>query len=281
MEASQATPAIVVSTSDDRSRTVLHEELTRRYGGDYQVECRSAADEAMSVLARFAEIGVPVALVISVYGPDDRTGIEFLTESRALHPTAYRCVIVVWGDFASAPEVFAALANGQVDLSLVRPEQRRDEEFHGAVTDALEDWHLARGEGFEAVRIIGEHWSPRCTELRDTFTRNHIPIRFLRQPTPTVGRQAARRPRPRPIRRCPSWCSCSPPSRPCSRTRPTSRSPTRSAHDAGLARRAVRRGHRRRRSGRPRRRRVRRVRGAAARWSSSSRRSGVRPGRRR
>ncbi len=51
--------------------------------------------------------------------------------------------------------VFSAVADGQVDLALIRPEQRRDEEFHSSITDAVEDWHLARGEGFEAVRIIG------------------------------------------------------------------------------------------------------------------------------
>ena len=34
------------------------------------------------------------------------------------------------------------------------------------------------GGGFQAVRIIGERWSPRSQQLRDLFTRNRIPIGF-------------------------------------------------------------------------------------------------------
>ena len=30
-------PAIVIASSDERTRTVLHDEITRRYGNDYQV----------------------------------------------------------------------------------------------------------------------------------------------------------------------------------------------------------------------------------------------------
>ena len=48
---------------------------------------------------------------------------------------------------------------------------------------------MARGEGFEAVRIIGDHWSPRGTELRDTFARNHITTRFSDASSPE-GAQA-------------------------------------------------------------------------------------------
>jgi hypothetical protein len=32
--------------------------------------------------------------------------------------------------------------------------------------------------GFEALRLIGEQWSPRAQELRDTFTRNRLPFGF-------------------------------------------------------------------------------------------------------
>src|SRR5262249_31786491 len=57
------------------------------------------------------------------------------------------------------------------------PERRQDEEFHGAITDVLDDWHLAQGDGFEAVRIIGHH-DERTAVLRDAFSRNHIPVGF-------------------------------------------------------------------------------------------------------
>ncbi len=105
-----------------------------------------------------------------------------------IHPAARRGVIVNWGDFDRAKAVFDALGAGHLDLYLLRPEQARDEEFHRAITESLEDWALARGGGFEAVRIIGDPVDRRSHELRDSFNRNHIPIGFL-DATSRIGRQ--------------------------------------------------------------------------------------------
>jgi thioredoxin reductase (NADPH) len=181
-------PAIVVVMADDHTREVVMAELTSRYGDDYLVWCTDDSDRGLAKLREIADEERPVALILSSYCASDRGGIRFLTASRSLHPAAHRGVVAIWGDFDSAGDIFEALSTGQIDLQLLRPEQRRDEEFHSAITDALEDWHLARGEGFEAVRMIGEHWSPRSAELRDSFNRNHIPLRFYDCDT-EVGRQ--------------------------------------------------------------------------------------------
>jgi thioredoxin reductase (NADPH) len=85
---------------------------------------------------------------------------------------------VRWGDFASGPPVFRAIAQGHADLFVMRPERPRDEEFHGAITDSLDDWHLAQGGGFEAVRMIGDQRDERVHSLRDILVRNHIPVGF-------------------------------------------------------------------------------------------------------
>jgi thioredoxin reductase (NADPH) len=47
------------------------------------------------------------------------------------------------------------------------------------VTEILEDWTIRRGGSFHALRMIGDHWSPRTQYLRDTFTRNRIPVGFF------------------------------------------------------------------------------------------------------
>jgi thioredoxin reductase (NADPH) len=181
-------PAIVIVTTDEHSRTVLVNEMSSRYQSDYDVRCASDPAGGRALLEDLSGRGTDVALVLAHFGPLDRSGLEFLVEVRSIAPTAQRGVVVQWGDFASAGEVFASLTAGQVDLSLVRPEQRRDEEFHSAITDALEDWQLARGDGFEAVRIIGERWSLRGYELRDAFSRNHVPVRFIDSDLP-LGRE--------------------------------------------------------------------------------------------
>ena len=171
-------PVVVLATSDATSRDVLGSELRRRYGADYEVVVCADYQHARAVLEGLRRWERPVALVIGCYGPDDRDGLDFLRRARALQPAAKRAVAVIWGDFASAPTVFAAIAHGHAELSVVRPERPRDEEFHGAVTDALDDWHLAQGVGFEAVRLIGEQRDERTHSLRDSFGRNHIPVAF-------------------------------------------------------------------------------------------------------
>ncbi|HZA78011.1 MAG TPA: FAD-dependent oxidoreductase [Acidimicrobiales bacterium] len=170
-------PVMLLVTVDDESRAVLDQELRRRYGTDYEViTCRSY-DHARAVLDGLRRWGRQVAMVFSYYGPADRDGLAFLRRARSVHPTAKRAVVVKWGDFESSGPVFQAIAEGHAEFQLVRPEHRRDEEFHGSITDLLDDWHLAQGSGFEAVRLIGRQ-DERTHTLRDAFARNHIPVGF-------------------------------------------------------------------------------------------------------
>lgn len=168
--------AIVVVSEHEPTRRLLVEELRRRYGGDYDVHEASGHDDGLALLDDLGAQGVAIPLVVAAYLPADRSGLDFLTASRLRHPGSWRAVVVRWGDFASADTVFASIAAGHVDLQLICPEQRRDEEFHSGVSDALEDFHLEHGGGFEAVRLIGPTGSARCHELRDMFARNHIPV---------------------------------------------------------------------------------------------------------
>jgi thioredoxin reductase (NADPH) len=170
-------PVILLATVDDESRAVLDSELRRRYSTDYEVVTSVGYDHARAVLEGLRRLHRDVAMVVSGYGPDDRDGLSFLRRARSIHPSAKRVVVVRWGDFESAAPVFRAIADGHAELQVVRPERRRDEEFHGAITDVLDDWHLAQGDGFEAVRIIGHH-DERTAVLRDAFSRNHIPVGF-------------------------------------------------------------------------------------------------------
>lgn len=181
-------PVLLLATTDPVTREVIGAELRRRYGGDYEVVVCGEYAHANAVLEGLRRWGRQVALVIGCYGPDDREGLTFLRRAYAIQPSAKRAVAVIWGDFASAPTVFSAISHGHAEFSLLRPERARDEEFHGAVTDALDDWHLAQGIGFEAVRLIGEQRDERTHSLRDSFGRNHIPVAFH-----PVGTEATQR----------------------------------------------------------------------------------------
>jgi thioredoxin reductase (NADPH) len=182
-------PVLLLATTDTATRSVIGAELRRRYGGDYEVVVCADYDHARAVLDGLRRWGRQVALVIGCYGPGDRHGLDFLRRAYSLHPSAKRAIAAIWGDFASTTDVFAAIGHGHAELLLLRPERRRDEEFHGAITDALDDWHLAQGIGFEAVRMIGEQRDERTHSLRDSFGRNHIPVGFHQ-----VGTESANRP---------------------------------------------------------------------------------------
>lgn len=174
----QSVPVMLLATTDPTSRRILGDELRRRYGADYEVvDCVDLA-HGRAVLEGLRRWGRPVALILGCYGPADRGGLDFLRRAYGYHPAAKRGVVVTWGDFASAPTVFRAVAQGHADLVIIRPERLRDEEFHGAITDALDDWHLAQGSGFEAVRLIGKTGDSRTHALRDSLSRNHIPVGF-------------------------------------------------------------------------------------------------------
>ena len=173
------------------SRDVIGSELRRRYGGDYEVVVCADYAHARAVLEGLKRWGRQVALVVACFGPHDREGLDFLRRAYSLHPSAKRAICAIWGDFASTPDVFAAIGQGHAELVLLRPERRRDEEFHGSIVDALDDWHLAQGIGFEAVRIIGEQRDERTHSLRDSFGRNHIPVGFHQVGTESATRLLA------------------------------------------------------------------------------------------
>ena len=184
-------PVLLVVSRSAAVRDLLEGELTGRYGRDYAVLPAPDAASARAALAAL-DPPAPVALVLAGLGGDDPDGLDVLAALADAGPVALRVPVVRWGDWRTARPIFDALAIGRVDRWLLRPEQIPDEEFHRSVTEFLEEWRSRTGEGFQAVRIIGEQWSERSQQLRDMFTRNRIPIGFEDVATPR-GAEALRR----------------------------------------------------------------------------------------
>ena len=122
--------------------------------------------------------GTPVALVIGGVGEADPDGIEVLARVRAIDSTVPRVAAVRWGEWDTARPIFEAISTGKIDHWVTRPVQSPDEDFHQAITQFLGEWGSERGGSFEAVQVIGQPWSARSEDLRDTFARNGIPIGF-------------------------------------------------------------------------------------------------------
>jgi thioredoxin reductase len=167
--------SLAVVTREDTMRSTVTAELERRYARDYAiVSCRSADD----VGARLDEVGLPVAALFGGLGPADPDGLTVLRGLHRDRASAMAVALVRWGDFDTARPIFEAVTLGQLDRWLYAPEVPGDEEFHRAVSEILDEWSAREGGGFEAVRMVGDRWSERSQHLRDTFTRNRIPLGF-------------------------------------------------------------------------------------------------------
>jgi thioredoxin reductase len=177
-EAAEERPAIVIVSGDSRARRRLDRELSRRYGMDYQVVVCDQPPELETRLRNLAEAGTPTAMVIGGVGELDPDGLEVLGTVSAIDAEAIRVAAARWGEWATVRPIFDAISQGKVDHWVTRTEQVPDEDFNQSITQFLGEWRNRRSGGFEAVRVIGEQWSPRSQELRETFSQNGIPIGF-------------------------------------------------------------------------------------------------------
>jgi thioredoxin reductase len=176
--------AIVLVSSDPAALQALGQELAKRYSADYEIVLCGRPAALETQIRDLLAAGIPVALIIGGVGAADPDGIDVLAAIRSVAPTASRVAAVRWGEFDAARPLFDAVALGKIDHWVMRPVQTPDEDFHHAITGFLSEWGSRVGSGFEAVWVIGEQWSARSQELRDTFSRNGIPIGFYDAATP-------------------------------------------------------------------------------------------------
>lgn len=171
-------PVVLLLSRDPEVRRIVGTELEHRYATDYDLRVHPAPEAAGADLDALAAAGTPVALIIGAFGGTDADGLADLVALIPADRTAVRVALVRWGDWGTAGPLFEAIGRGAVDRRLVMPETPGDPEFHRAVSELLEEAATRRGPGFEAVRLIGRRWEPRAQQLRDQFTRNHIPTGF-------------------------------------------------------------------------------------------------------
>jgi thioredoxin reductase (NADPH) len=176
--AAGAQAAIVIVGRAPGARGILHRELSKRYGADYQIVVCDRPGQLEPWMRDLRAAGRPVALVIAGVGGQDPDGIEVLATVRAIDPRALRVAVVGWGDWDAVRSAFDAVTLGSLDYWVNRPVQAPAEEFHRSITEFLREWASQRPGGFEAVQVIGEQWSARPQELRDLFSRHRIPAGF-------------------------------------------------------------------------------------------------------
>ena len=187
------TPVLMAVDHDPGSLRTLDGVLRRRYGHDYLIMSEASPPAALGRLRELRAAGPPVAVVMAAATMTEAPAAEFLVQARGIHPSTKRVLVVPRGgpaapslrvpvplvaDRQAATPLLHAIAHGMIDAYLPAPGAGRDEGFHRAVSELLEEWAYEAAPALPAVRIIARQQSARAHELRDLLARNSVPYVF-------------------------------------------------------------------------------------------------------
>ena len=174
-------PVLLVVDGDDGALEGVAAQLVRRYGSDYRVVRVSGLEPALDTLAELAGGGEDVALLLAARPLARADGGRLLDRTRQLHPQARRGLVVgprALADPAAMKTIVDAVAIGRIDYYVSLPAGEPDEVFHHAISTFLFEWASERRLVPHTVRIVGEEWTGRAYELRQTFERCAVPHDF-------------------------------------------------------------------------------------------------------
>src|SRR5271170_146338 len=186
-------PVLMVVDDNPGTLKALDDVLRHRYGHGYLIISEDSPGTALGRLRELRAADRPVAVMMAAAAMTAASGAEFVAQARGIQPGAKRVLVVPRGgpaapslrvpvplvrDRQAATPVLRAMALGIIDAYLPAPAAERDEGFHRAVSELLEEWALGAAPALPAVRIVGQERSARAHELRDTLARNSIPYVF-------------------------------------------------------------------------------------------------------
>ena len=167
-------PALFVVDHDESSLAVIVSDLERRFGRDFSVRGSELIRGRDRRLARLAQAGQPVALVLV-----DDSASEILACVHELHPRSKR-VLLVDRDYSATSPAVQAMALGRADYHLVRPWADNEIMFE-AMSGYLSAWTRERKPNFETFRIVAREHDPRLPRVRDAPVAVQPAVRVLLQ----------------------------------------------------------------------------------------------------
>jgi thioredoxin reductase (NADPH) len=179
MEESFTSEPVLLAVDDDPDALGrIEHELRQRYSSYYRVACEDSPVAGMQTLRDLRAAGEAVAVVLADQWMPGMTGVEFLTHTHRLCPGAKRALLFERGNRTTREPILQAMALGQIDSYVPKPERPPDEEFHRVIAHFLEEWARDYRPASVAVRIVGEPWSARSHELQDILNRSVVPYAF-------------------------------------------------------------------------------------------------------
>src|SRR4051812_1274963 len=174
-------PVLLVIDGNPAALRAVKAQLVQRYGHDYRVESARNPEEARRELAELADAGGELALVLTAESLAGATGGGSLERARQLHPHAKRAMMVARDALADPPTartILDSIALGRIDYYVPMPASWPDEVFHHAISTFLLEWATEQRKVPHTVHIVGEEWSGRAYELRETFQSCAAPHTF-------------------------------------------------------------------------------------------------------
>lgn len=180
-------PAIVIASATHSAELT---EAFARYEREYDV--RHVGDEAAAraTAHELMASGHPVALFVIDSDHDTDRLFALIAATRKAVPTARRLLVSHISRFRSDNAEFRrAVATGKLDALLLMPQGPRDEEFHGAVGELVNEWNATvAAPVVENVRIITPEKDALTRDLLDYLGRVGMPA-GVHHPDSDVGRE--------------------------------------------------------------------------------------------
>jgi thioredoxin reductase (NADPH) len=181
-----AKPVIWTVDDDPDVLRAVERDLRRHYGDRYRVISAGSGFSALEATKQLKLRNEPIALFLVDQRMPRMSGVEFLERAIELYPNAKRALLTAYADTDAA---IRAINKVQIDYYLMKPWDPPEERLYGVVNDLLDDWQALYRPDFQGVRVIGNQWSPKSTELRDFFGRNFVPHQWLNIETDESAKQ--------------------------------------------------------------------------------------------
>ena len=180
-------PAIVIASAHHGD--VLAEAFAR-YDREYDVRLVGDEVTAKTTATELLSSGHPVAMFVIDSDHDQEKLYALIGGTRKVVPTARRVIVSHISRFRADNADFRhAVAAGKVDALLLMPQGPRDEEFHGAVGEMLNEWNATvAAPVIENVRIVTPEKDALTRDLLDYLARVGMPA-GVHHPDSEIGRE--------------------------------------------------------------------------------------------
>ncbi len=169
-------PVILAVDDDPQVLRAVRRDLRSAYGDRYRVLGASSAADALKILDSLDERGHDPALFLVDQRMPDVTGVEFLLEAVSRFPDARRVLLTAYAETDAA---ITAINRVRLDYYLLKPWDPPHERLFPVLDDLLSDWLATYRPAYDGIIVAGHLISPGTHAVRDFFTRNGQPFRFL------------------------------------------------------------------------------------------------------